>query len=95
MAHVREESCFRPVDFGERFGALALLLIHLRVCNSRRNLSRSELKEILISLVKLKSGTQASNQKAGGLVSNVRADGYNGSALRRIGPRAGRYRNES
>src|SRR5690348_2918479 len=65
MRYVREERGFGAIEFRERFGSFALLLISLSVGDGRGNVSGNQLQETLIGVVIPAKRVQAGDEDAG------------------------------
>ncbi len=86
VADVAEERCLRPVDLGERLGALLLFLVGARVCNGGRELRSKQFEEIAIVLVQPQSRAHSRYQQARRLVRLAGRDRRDDRRLRWIGP---------
>ena len=88
VADVAEERRLGAVEFGQRFGALALLLIGAGVGNGRGDLGRDEIKKAVIQLVEAQAHADAGHQQTGGLVRHIRANGHDRGDLGWVRPRS-------
>ena len=65
MTDIREKCRLCPIDFGQRFGTLALLFVSARAGYAGGNLRRHQFKETAIKMIQLLPGADAGDHEAG------------------------------
>ena len=94
VADVGEERGLGAIDFGQRFGATALLLVGLRVGDAGGDLAGDESEEAAVALVVQPVRIQPGDEDAGRPVSPCRDDRQDDGLVRRPVPGPGRQRSE-
>ena len=87
VADVGEERGLGAVDLGQRFGALALLLVGARVGDAGRDLSRQQAEEAAIVVVERPVRIQAGDKETGDAALACSRQRHDDRAVRRRGPR--------
>ncbi len=64
MADIREKCRLCPIDFGQRFGTLAFLLVSACTGDAGGNLRRHQLKETAVKMIQPQSRTDTGNDEA-------------------------------